>query len=48
MFPNPTVVNMTHMLKYMGSRGLNIIIKGPLFLINIGNHKASVWFGDRY
>ena len=48
MFPNPTVVYMTYILTYVGPRGLNIIIKGPLFLSNKGNHKASVWFGDRY
>ena len=48
MIPTPTVVNITHMLKYVGPSGLYIIIKGPLFLSNKGSHKASVWFGDRY
>ena len=48
MIPNPTVVNIKHMLKYVGPRGLDINIKGPLFLSNKGSHKALVWFGDRY
>ena len=44
----PTMVNMPHMLKYMGPRGLYINIKGLLFLSNQGSHLALVWYGDRY
>ena len=34
MIPNPTVVNIKDILKYVGLRGLDINMKGPLFLIN--------------
>ena len=44
----PTMVNMPHMLKYMGPRGLYINKKGLLFLSNHGSHLALVWYGDRY
>ena len=38
MIPNPTLVNMTRMLKYVGPRGLNIIkynYKGPAFFLAV-------------
>ena len=40
----PTMVNMPHMLKYMGPRGLYINIKGLPFLSNQGSHLALVWY----
>ena len=38
---DPTVD--THILKYVGPRGLNTNIKGPLFLSNKSRHNVSVW-----
>ena len=42
------MVNMPHMLKYVGPRGLYLNIKGLLFLRNQGSHLPPVLYGDRY
>ena len=43
----PTIVNMQHMLKYMGPIDLYLNTKGLLFLSNQGSLVALVWYGDR-
>ena len=42
----PTMVNMPHMLKYVGPRGLYLNIKGLLFLRNQGSYLPPVLYGD--
>ena len=39
------MVNMPHMLKYVGPRGLYLNIKGLLFLRNQGSHLPPVHYG---
>ena len=43
-----TMVNLPHMLKYVGPRGLYLNIKGLLFVRNQGSHLPPVLYGDRY